>query len=109
MRGLDMEDVWGQDPIHLKQLVYLKIADGVIRMSRSFTRRKESDQKRRRTDSIDDGASGDQNARRGRCEDPPRREWNPANGKRERKEQRWLRRWKLWRPRRTRKGWERGF
>jgi hypothetical protein len=60
--------VGGEDPIHPKQLVCMKVADGMVRMNDKFMASKESENKRRQTDSA---GSTDQNTRRSRPEGEP--------------------------------------
>jgi hypothetical protein len=83
IRGMENSEVWGDDPVHPQQLVYKKIATGVIRIldnQRMPAAGQGPDFKRRRTDSMDESASssGGYNARRGRREADTRREWQDS-------------------------------
>jgi uncharacterized membrane protein YgcG len=83
IRGMENSEVWGDDPIHPQQLVYEKIATGVIRIldsQRTPAAGQGPDFKRRRTDSMDEStsSSGGYNARRGRRKSDTRREWQDS-------------------------------
>jgi hypothetical protein len=83
IRGMEDSEMWGEDPVHPQQLVYEKIATGVIRIQdnqRTSGPGPGPDHKRRRTDSMDESASssGGYNARRGRREADIRLEWQDS-------------------------------
>jgi hypothetical protein len=80
LRGLEDDDIWGTDPVHPKNNVYKKIAEGIVKMTG------ELPGKRRRSDSQDDQQPGPSRGR-GAGHNPGARgaarqqaSWNLING-----------------------------
>jgi hypothetical protein len=73
-RGMEDGEIWGEDPIHPKQLGNSKIASGVIKMINNMA---DMEHKRRRTDSLESSGSGGNDARRGRRDAGSGGEWTP--------------------------------
>jgi hypothetical protein len=72
IRGMEDGEIWGEDAIHPQQLLYSKIASGVIKMINKMA---DMEHKRRRTDSLESSGSGGNDARRGRREAGSGGEW----------------------------------
>jgi hypothetical protein len=54
LRSMQNNEIWGKDPVHPKEAAYDKIVEGVLRVASTL---EEAGKKRRRTDSLDGGAS----------------------------------------------------
>jgi hypothetical protein len=63
LRGMEDDDIWGPDPVHPKNNVYQKIAEGIVKMAGELSG------KRRRTDSLEGQQPGPSRGR-GRGHNP---------------------------------------
>jgi hypothetical protein len=80
IRGLSIEEVWGDSAIHPQPLVYCRIAAAVIRIAENMDQ--EASNKRRRADSIDGQGRGGNNEMRGRRDPDTRQDWRQHDGPR---------------------------
>jgi hypothetical protein len=69
MRGLEVADIWGADPVHPRAEIYTRIAEGVVRMSTAL---EEKDSvKRKRSNSLEEQSEHHQGPHRGRGGERP--------------------------------------
>jgi hypothetical protein len=72
IRGLEDNEIWGEDPVHPLLLVYTRIVTGIVKMMNAMA---ENEHKRRRTDSLEGQDMRSNNARCGRHDLAPRGSW----------------------------------
>jgi hypothetical protein len=80
IRGLSIDEVWGESAIHTQPLVYCRIAAAIIRIADSMEQ--VAGNKRRRSDSIDGAGCGGNNDLRGRHHPDTRQDWRNQDGPR---------------------------
>jgi hypothetical protein len=76
IRSMEDDEIWeGSKPVHPKPLVYAKIATGIVKMLNKIA---ENENKRRRTNSLEEQGVSGNDARHGRHNPSPREEWRSS-------------------------------
>jgi hypothetical protein len=69
MRGLEVADIWGADPVHPRTEIYTRIAEGIVKMSTALEAKDSA--KRKRSNSLEEQAEHHQAHHRGRGGERP--------------------------------------